>query len=364
MICLFKQDELHEAEYYEKLDNKKVRCRLCPRNCVINDGELGDCKARKNIDGILYALGYSRFTSVHDDPIEKKPLYHFMPGTYTLSFGGAGCNLHCIFCQNWTISQISAENVNMVTVSPIQALELTRRYGCDSIAFTYNEPLINFEWVRDTSKLAQENRIATILVTNGLINHEPLEELVSFINAANVDIKAFNNDFYRNLAQFPGFGIIKRNVITMWKAGVHVELTMLLIPGYNDNFDEIRQFARWVIEELDDTVPVHFSRFYPNYKMQNTPPTPVETVIDAKKVAEEEGLRYVFTGNLPYSEVNDTYCQKCGATLVRRVYYNVKKIALNKQGQCSKCLTKSDISVDPFEPLKQNNKDSSTKQHA
>ena len=352
MSFLISSSELHEAEYYEKLENNEVRCRLCPRNCVIKENSLGDCKTRKNIDGTLYALGYSRFTSVHDDPIEKKPLYHFMPGTYTLSFGGAGCNLHCLFCQNWTISQMSAESNNLVFVSPIHALELTKRYGCDSIAFTYNEPLINFEWIRDTSKLAHENRIATVLVSNGLINPKPLEELLPLIDAANIDIKAFNNKFYKEIASFPGLEIIKRNVVTMWKAGIHVELTMLIIPKYNDDFEEIRSFAKWVLKEMDETVPVHFSRFYPNYRMQNVPPTPVDTILSAKKIAEEEGLRYVFTGNLPYSEVNNTYCQNCNALLVRRVYYNVKKVELNKQGRCNKCKTESDIVVNPFNSRK------------
>ena len=334
---------LFEADFYEKQEEGKVHCLLCPRNCTILPGKLGNCNARKNNDGTLYALGYNRFTSVHDDPIEKKPIYHYKPGTYTMSFGTAGCNLHCDMCQNWSISQISAESNNLIEITSEHALNLVRKYNCETIAYTYNEPLINFEWIRDTGTLAHENGIGNILVSNGLINEEPLEQLLTVIDAANIDIKAFTTDFYKEIAHFPGLEQIKSNVLTLWENKVHVELTMLLIPEHNDNPEEIKQFAEWVRDSMSDKVPVHFSRFYPHYKMQHVPPTPVETILNAKKIAEGVGLKYVFTGNLPFSEINTTLCQSCGATLVDRVTYNVKIKNLGKDGKCKKCSEKSDI---------------------
>ena len=335
----------HEADYYEKLEGKRVHCVLCPRNCKINEGSLGNCNARKNIDGKLFALGYNRFTSVHDDPIEKKPIYHYLPGSSTMSFGTAGCNLHCDMCQNWSISQISAESNNMVNITSNHALDLVRKYNCETIAYTYNEPLINFEWIRDTGKLAHENNIGNILVSNGLINKEPLAELIGIIDAANIDIKAFNQYFYGKVAQFPGLEEIKRNAIFLFENGVHVELTMLLIPGYNDNKEEIRQFSEWVINSMSDRIPIHFSRFYPHFKMQNVPPTPVETILEARRIAEASGLKHVYTGNLPYSEINSTMCQNCKETLVERVGYRIKIKNLGKSGKCKKCGEQSDIIV-------------------
>ncbi len=334
---------LFEAEHYEKKEGNFVHCLLCPRNCVIQSGNLGNCKARKNIDGTLYALGYNRFTSVHDDPIEKKPVYHYKPGSTTMSFGTAGCNLHCAHCQNWSISQISAESNNLITITPQNAIEITGKNNCETIAYTYNEPLINWEWIRDTGKLAHEHGYGNILVSNGLINKKPLEEIIPIIDAVNIDIKAFTEDFYKEVTTFPGLKHIKRNVIRMWEEGIHVELTMLLIPTYNDNPSEIEAFSKWVLESMNSKVPVHFSRFYPHYKMQHVPPTPVETILNARKIAEAAGLKYVYTGNLPYSEINTTYCQNCEATLVERVHYNVKIQELGKDGNCRKCGEHSDF---------------------
>ncbi len=337
--------KLFEADYYEKRDGKKIHCLLCPRSCIIQLGNLGNCNARKNNDGVLYALGYNRFTSVHDDPIEKKPIYHYKPGTYTMSFGSAGCNLSCLHCQNFTISQISAENNNLIEVSSQHAIDLSRKHNCETIAYTYNEPLINFEWIRDTGKLAHENGLGNILVSNGLINEKPLEELFGIIDAANIDIKAFTEEFYKNVTAFPGLNRIKKNAIKMWENDIHIELTMLLIPEHNDNPSEIRQFAEWVKESMSDRVPVHFSRFYPHYKMQHVPATPVETILNAKKIAEAAGLKYVYTGNLPFSEINTTKCTACDAVLVDRTGYHIKKKDLNKEGKCGKCGNISDIAM-------------------
>ncbi len=337
--------ELHEAEYYEKRENNLIKCNLCPRNCLIKPGELGDCKARKNIGGVLYSLDYNYFTAIHADPIEKKPIYMYKPGTQSMSFGSAGCNLHCDFCQNWEISQMSADSSRLQKVTPEEAVALTERYGCETIAYTYNEPLINFEWIKDTGKIAHEHNIGNILVSNGLINKEPLKELIGIIDAANIDIKSFNNEFYKKICHFPGLEIIKNNVKTLFNNGVHVELTMLIIPGFNDNSESVTEFVRWVSTELSDKVPIHFSRFYPHYKMSTVPPTPVETIIKAQEIAKQEKIKNVFVGNLPYNEENNTYCEKCGALLVKRVYYNVKRVNLTNDGKCKKCGTISDIVV-------------------
>ena len=336
---------LFEAEYYEKREGKSVQCLLCPRNCVIKLDSLGNCKARKNIDGTLYALGYNRFTSFHADPIEKKPIYHYKPGTRTMSFGTAGCNLHCAHCQNWGISQISAESSSLITITPQNAIDLTKKSNCETIAYTYNEPLINFEWIKETGQLSHSHGFGNILVSNGLINEKPLSELLTIIDAANIDIKAFTEKFYKDIATFPGLEQIKRNVITMYQAGIHIELTMLLIPTLNDNPDETRASVDWVLEDLNNKVPIHFSRFHPDFELRNIPATPVETILNARNIAEEAGLRYVYTGNLPYSEINTTICQNCEETLVERIYYNVKIKELGKDGRCRKCGEPSDIRV-------------------
>ncbi len=335
--------EFKEAEYYEKKESDVVRCHLCPHLCLIKNGDVGNCKARKNIDGVLYALGYDRFTSVHDDPIEKKPLYHYKPGSSSLSFGSAGCNLHCDFCQNWTISQSTADSNRLTKVSSKQAIDLVKRYQCETISYTYNEPLINFEWIRDTAIIARDNKIGNVLVSNGLINEEPLRELLPLLNAVNIDVKSFDPQFYRDYCHFPALDIVKNNVTQMFKAGIHIELTMLIIPGFNDQLEQIEHFTSWVLDNLSSTVPLHFSRFYPHYKFQHVPPTPVETILNAKKVAQNMGTKYVYTGNLPYTEINTTYCQNCNAVLVERTSYNTKIIKLNGKNLCVDCCTKSDI---------------------
>jgi len=340
-----KQKQFHEAEYYEKLEDNLVRCRLCPRNCIIKMNDLGDCKARQNINGKLYALGYNRFTSVHADPIEKKPLYHYKPGTRTMSFGSAGCNLHCDFCQNWTISQLAATNNSLHHVSSQEAISYTIKNRCETIAFTYNEPLINFEWIKETSELAHEKNLGTILVSNGLINEEPLKELIPLIDAANIDIKSFEIDFYKDICHFPGLERIKKNVKMMVEGGMHVELTMLIIPGFNDNEESISEFALWVKNELNDRVPVHFSRFYPHFRMQHVSPTPPETIYKAREIALEKGLKYVFVGNLPAEEYNHTICPNCKAILVSRYFYSTSIDALEKDGTCGKCKVKTDIVI-------------------
>lgn len=331
------KSDLHEAEYYEKKSDLKVQCKLCPRFCLIEPGILGDCKSRKNIEGTLYALCYNRFTAIHSDPIEKKPLYHFQPSSSAMSFGAAGCNLHCDFCQNWQISQSSIENLPSNKVSPEQAVQLTLKNDCKSIAYTYNEPLINFEWIRDTCKKTQEEGITNVLVSNGLINTEPLNELIPWIDAVNIDVKAFNDKFYKELTHFPNLDQIKKNILHLHREGVHIELTMLLIPNYNTSVDEIRRFALWVLEKLDPMVPIHFSRFFPHYKIKHISPTPPSKIKQAKKIAEDVGLKYVYTGNLHWDEKNITRCHNCNAELINRESYRVEIKGLNLDGTCKSC---------------------------
>jgi len=328
-------ENMAEALYYEKLGGGLVKCNLCPHGCMLNDGQAGVCKARKNIGGILYTLNYGKPVAINVDPVEKKPLFHFLTGTGTFSIGCAGCNLSCIFCQNWTISQASPEDVPFQAMSPQEVIQHTIDSGSDSVSFTYNEPLIFYEMVLDTAKLAKEKGVKTVLVTNGYINSEPLQELVPYIDAANIDLKGFNDEFYKKYTGTtlnPVLDAIK----IFKKAGVHIEITNLLIPSANDKPEEIRALVKWVKENTGVDTPVHFSRFFPTYKMPNTSPTPVETIEMARNIALEEGMKYVYTGNLRSEEGEATICPECGKRVIKRIGY---KITCNnmKNGKCGYC---------------------------
>ncbi len=267
---------MREAMYWEPLGGDgKVRCRLCPLNCIINEGQRGSCRVRKNIGGRLYTLNYGKVSSIAADPVEKKPLFHFWPGSCALSVSTVGCNMHCKHCQNWEISQADESFPYLHDATPGgEIVALARRYGCESIAYTYNEPVIWYEFVLDTAKLARREGVYNLLITNGYINEEPFRELAPYVDAMNIDIKAFNDEFYMKISGVPGGEPSRRTAeIAKKEFGIQVELTYLIIPTLNDGEDEIRRFARWVVESLGDETPVHFSRFFPpNYKLTNLPP--------------------------------------------------------------------------------------------
>lgn len=317
-----------EAQFYEKRDDGTVRCRLCPHGCVIGPGKRGRCGVRENHAGTLVSENYGRITSVSMDPMEKKPLYHFHPGTSILSLGTVGCNLACRFCQNHSISQSDAPTRPL---SPQDAVDLAEKEGAESIAYTYNEPVIWYEYVLDTAKLAREMGLLNVLVTNGFINPEPLEGLLPYIDAANLDIKSIESEFYKRLCG----GSVKpvlETARTMAKS-IHLEVTNLIIPGENDSSDCVEKLASWVSGELGGHIPVHLSAYFPCYKL-NAPPTSMEDLEAAAGIFREK-CRYVYLGNVASS--SPTSCSRCGKVLVERHGYSVKIRALDGNGTCSAC---------------------------
>ena len=327
--------EFRKAMYFNKLSDDKVQCTLCPFNCVLSPGQTGLCKARKNVDGEMISLTYGKPVSLAIDPIEKKPFFHFYPGTQAFSLGTAGCNLHCDFCQNWQISQVSPEKVPNYEISSENIVKKAIESGSKSIAFTYNEPIVFYEMMLETAKLAKQKSLRTVMVTNGYINTEPLEELAEYIDAANVDLKAFTEKFY---SKHTGATLepVLRSLKTLKKKGVFIEVTNLIVPGENDTEKEITELCEWIKTNLGKETPLHFSRFFPAYKLQNVPPTPVETLKMAKKIAEKVGLKNVYIGNVITEGGENTICPKCGKVVIERERYNVKKNRL-ENGKCPKC---------------------------
>ncbi len=336
------------ALYYEKLENEVVQCKICPRMCKIYPNKIGNCGTRKNEGGKLYSLIYGSLSSIAIDPIEKKPLYNFYPGSNAFSISSVGCSLHCKHCQNFSISQTNVENTKrfLKEKTPDNVVEMAASNNCTSIAYTYNEPLIWFEFILDTIKLAKKAKIKNILVTNGYINLDPLEELINAgVDAANVDIKAFTDEFYQKVCLTPKGGLTRVLDATeyMHKKGVFVECTNLIIPGYNDNLDEIKNLAKWIRNSMDFDVPLHFSAYRPMYKL-NAPHTPYETIINACKIAYEEiGLHYVYAGNVSTDEYENTYCPKCKKIIIKRVGYSLNLNNLTQKNTCSNCGTKINI---------------------
>ena len=290
-------DFIHECRYYTKLDNDAVECQLCPHHCRIAVGRTGVCRSRHNNGGMLVSEVYGKPCSIAIDPVEKKPLYHFHPGTTCLSIACTGCNFSCKNCQNHEISQVSPNAVNSYYITPEEVVALCQKHNCPSIAYTYTEPLTYIEYVADTARLAHEAGLWNILVTAGYVCQEPLADLLPYLDAANIDLKSFSDETYQRVSG----GHLKPvldTIIAMRDAGVWIELTNLLIPGINDDMNMIRQMCRWIADNGLADNPLHFSRFFPRYKMLDIPPTPIETLKAARHIAEEEGIRYVYLGNV------------------------------------------------------------------
>jgi len=319
--------DLHEAMWYETLAGNLVHCLLCPNSCRLPDGHIGLCRVRKNVGGKLYALSYGQTAAVHADPIEKKPFYHVLPGAQAFSLATPGCNMRCLFCQNWEISQAFPWEVETRAMTPEEAVAATLRAGCQVIAFTYSEPTIFYEYMLDIAKLAKAKGLKTLVVSNGYIQPEPLKALLPFIDAYKVDFKAFNPKFYTELTG-GSLAPVLDTLKLVRQSGVWLEIVNLLVTGENDGEDEVRQLARWIKENLGDDVPLHFSRFHPMHKLSNLPPTPVETVIRARAIAREEGLKFVYTGNIPYAEGDSTYSPQTGKIVIERRGYFVVRNAL------------------------------------
>jgi pyruvate formate lyase activating enzyme len=329
--------EAIEARYYDKLEEGKTKCRLCPVNCLIKPSKQGICMIRSNIDGTLYASEYGKTVAVNIDPIEKKPLYHFMPGKDILSIGPNGCNFSCVFCQNWNISQ---EKSHAIYISPSDLVKLAGKDGSIGVAYTYTEPLVWFEYVYDSAKLLKDTGLFTVIVSNGYINEKPARELFKYIDAANFDLKSIRPDFYRKLCKGK-LEDVQRTIGIAAEMGLHVEITNLLIPEKNDSDDDIRELIDWICDFNPSTV-LHISRYFPHYKL-DTPLTASERVDFAYRAAKAK-LKYVYTGNITGVGDPDTKCVSCGATLIERNFYNVKVIGLHA-GKCSKCGADTDIVV-------------------
>ena len=329
--------KLHEARYYTKLENNLVQCNLCPHNCVIPEGFRGICGVRENRGGKLYTLVYGKPVALHIDPIEKKPLYHFLPGTKVLSLGTVGCNFKCIHCQNWEISQAKPEDYPMDEIPPETIVRMAKHYGTPSIAYTYTEPTIFYEYMLDISKLAKQEGIRNVMVSNGYINEDPLRELLPYLDAANIDIKAMDERIHRKLTVVGKLEFVLRTIKILHEAKKWVEISYLVIPGWNDSKEQIKQLAKFVLEELDPWVPVHVNAFHPDYKLRNVPPTPYELLVKVRSWLVEEGLQFVYIGNVLETEFSHTYCPRCGEPVIIRGYMETLEVRLDPEGRCPKC---------------------------
>ncbi len=325
-----------EARFFEPFGDNLVRCTICPRRCVIKPGERGFCGTRENRDGRLYTLTYGELTALAVDPIEKKPLFHFYPGSLAFSISSLGCSFTCPWCQNWELSQSRPGEIPTRYVEPEEVVSLAKRRDCTSIAYTYNEPLINLEYVEDVARVARREGVKNVLVTNGYITLEALDEVVGLIDAANVDWKSFDERVYREYIKGDLKSVLDATV-EMKRKGVHVEVTFLVIPELNDGPEEMRRMARYLVDNLGPDVPLHLSRFYPHYKFRFKPITPYETLVRNREIAQEEGVLYVYVGNVPGSDYESTFCPSCGRRVIGREGYTITGWNLTEDMKCKFC---------------------------
>ena len=323
------------SPYFTPLEGGEIQCDLCPRHCRVPKGKRGSCRVRENRDGKYYSLVYGAPCAVHVDPIEKKPFFHVLPATHSFSLATAGCNLQCKFCQNWEISQASPEEVYSYDVPPDLAVKKAKEMGARSIAYTYVEPTIFYEYMLDIGLLAKKAGLLNVCHSNGFINPEPLRNLCKVMDAANIDLKGFTETFYRDLCNGELSPVLETLKI-LKKEKVHIEITHLVIPTMNDEMSVVREMCLWVKKELGPDTPIHFSRFYPLYKLRSLPPTPVSTLDKVRSVALSAGLEYVYVGNIPGHEGEHTFCPKCKKRLIQRTGYMVGETHL-KGGKCGYC---------------------------
>lgn len=325
----------HEAMFYRKLENNQVWCQLCPRKCIIPDGRRGVCGNRENRGGTLYSITYGKPCSIGVEPIEKAPFYHFNPGHARFVVATVGCNLRYKFCQNWNISQAALEDVRYYNLSPAELVEEALKNKVYSICFTFTEPVASYEYMYDTALLAREKGLKTALVSAGYINPEPLKKLLTALDAVKIDLKAYSPEFYQNMCA-ADLGPVLETLKTIRQAGTWLEIVNLVIPGYNDDPVQIKQMCEWIKTNLGPDVPLHFTRFFPAYKLTTVSPTPVETLERAYKIARAVGLHYVYVGNVPGNKYDNTVCPKCGKMLIQRAGFQV--LANNiKDGKCKFC---------------------------
>ncbi len=325
------------ARHWAALQGHIVQCRLCPNECIIAPGERGRCRVRENSGGSLYSLVYSRIATAHVDPVEKKPFNHFLPGAMTYSVGTAGCCLSCRFCQNWQLSQSRPEDLDATEILPRDIAARARGAGAPIIAFTYNEPVIQFEYVADASRSARAAGLRPVVVSSGYINPGPCREIMENLDAVKIDLKSFSETFYRDIC-----GGTLRTVLNTLEAikasGRWLEIVVLIIPGLNDSTGEIRAMSRWVKESLGRDVPMHFTRFHPMYRLRNIPPTPVRTLERCRETAVAEGVRYAYVGNVPGHRWENTFCHSCGDRVIERAgIFSTRNLLRN--GRCPGCGT-------------------------
>jgi pyruvate formate lyase activating enzyme len=326
---------VHEARFYHSLEDGSVGCELCPRRCHVQNGKRGYCRVRENRDGKYYTLVYGRPCVTNLDPIEKKPLFHVYPGTKAFSIATVGCNIHCKFCQNFDISQASPEEVNPTYFSPEEIVDMALQYHAKTLAFTYNEPTIFYEYMHDCAQAAKNRNLDAIIISNGFINDAPQKTLFPLVKAIKIDLKAFTQSFYGGLCEGrlqPILDTLQR----LSKSGVWYEIVNLMIPTLNDNTQDIQRMANWIVKELGPDVPIHFTRFTPLYRLKNLPPTPAETLLHAREIAMKEGCHFVYCGNQPGLEGENTICPGCKKVVIKRYGFRIIENQL-AAGKCAFC---------------------------
>ncbi|MFC1992595.1 AmmeMemoRadiSam system radical SAM enzyme [Chloroflexota bacterium] len=330
---------MHEAMLFKKLPDSRVKCNICQWRCTIGPDKFGVCRMYQNRSGVLYSMNYAQASSVAADPIEKKPLSHFFPGSLALSIGGWGCNFHCQDCQNWEIScpESGEPWLNSRGISPQAAVELSKSYNCQGIAWTYNEPTIWFEYTLDSAKLAKESNLYTVYVTNGYMSPEALDTIGPYLDAWRVDVKGFTDSLYQNLARIPHWrGILDVAKRAKDKWNMHVEVVTNIIPTMNDDDQQLEGIANWISSELGELTPWHVTRFYPHHHMMHLPPTPISTLEHAYDIGRKAGLKFVYAGNVPGHSSENTICYSCGKLVVQRFGYQTEIVGL-EDSKCKFC---------------------------
>jgi pyruvate formate lyase activating enzyme len=336
---LINPENARPVSYWHLLDDGRIQCDLCPRYCKLREGQRGLCFIRGRLNDEMVLTSYGRSSGFCIDPIEKKPLNHFYPGTPVLSFGTAGCNLACKFCQNWDMSKSREIDTLADAASPEQLAEAAEKYNCKSIAFTYNDPVIFHEYAIDVARACHKKGIKSVAVTAGYVCEEPRKEFYQYMDAANVDLKAFTEDFYHKLTGGHLEPVLDTLKYIKHETETWLEITTLLIPGHNDSDEEINNLTQWVVEHLGPDVPLHFSAFHPDWKMMDVPPTPPATLTRARKIALKNGIHYAYTGNVHDKEGESTYCHQCGEILIGRDWYVLSDWNLTDDGHCTNCGT-------------------------
>jgi pyruvate formate lyase activating enzyme len=324
-----------EARYYEKLPDGFVRCLLCPKKCLVGPGKRGACRVRENRNGTYYSLVYGQPCAEHLDPIEKKPFYHVMPGTAAFSIATVGCNLACKFCQNWQISQSRPEDVSTRFVPPDTVVRRALSAEARSIAYTYGEPVVFNEYVQDIAARGRESGLLSVVVSSGFINEKPLDDLCGLVDAIKIDLKAYTETYYRDICSAELRPVLD-TILRIRRNGIWLELVYLMVPTLNDDPGEIREMARWLVTNVGSDVPIHFSRFFPQYRLTNLPPTPVSSLERAYGICREEGLEFVYIGNVPGHEYENTYCPSCSRVIISRRGYRISGLNIEK-GSCRFC---------------------------